>query len=208
MINLLVKSHIYHRAKELGFKRPDNINDILLQYNKLEQLGNNRIIYSYFKDGNAKYLAAGAILHNIILVNAEWAARLVLYNNEYTKNAFLITIGHELTHKDNDFPLRNTFGSNRKFIHWVNEVHADFGGASKMVNCNRKILVASIEYKRALKKKDYESSTHPSWSLRKTYAQNYNFNDTLISIIADKTKCKNSKLIEQVKNHYKPIILT
>lgn len=43
------------------------------------------------------------MLPHYILCSTRWALRLVFHQDEKTFNAFRITIGHELTHKEGDF---------------------------------------------------------------------------------------------------------
>lgn len=163
-----------------------------------------KIIFSLWKDGFTTLLNAKAVPPNYIIVSPEWATRLLLYDNEATRNAFLITLGHEMTHNENDFPTTGFHGKNKRFIDWVNEVHADFAAAEKMVECDRQKLLESIIYKRSFKKKwDKDDSSHPSWNKREIYAQKYDFNDVLIGQIQEDTECTNHKLVQKVKDFYK-----
>lgn len=95
----------------------------------------------------------------------------------------------------------------RKFINWVNEVHADFGAAKEMVNGSRDLLIKSTEYKLALKPYNKDSYSHPSWTRRLEYATNYNFDELLIRKIANDTSFENELLLKKVLKHFSPIIL-
>lgn len=118
----------------------------------------------------------------------------------------MITIGHELTHKEKDF-FSFRYILSYKFISWVNEVHADFGAAEKMADSSRNKLILSMKYKLSLKQTDNDSPTHPSWEKRLDYVSNYDFDETLIRKIAEDTGCQNEILINKIISYYKPIML-
>lgn len=195
--------HIKLRAQQLKKKIPKDINNIIYSYENNEFKKQSIIIFSLWKDGFSTILNAKAIDPNYILVSPEWATRLILFDNADTHNAFLITLGHEMTHNEGDFPETHTHFNDKKFIKWVNEVHADFGAAHKMTSSSRQKLLDSIEYKLSLKKQDNDSTTHPSWERRKGYVENYDFDNKLIKKIALDTDCTNSTLINDICNHYK-----
>ena len=102
----------------------------------------------------------------------------------------------------------------------LNEVHADFGAAEKMVNGCKQKLLDSINYKSEINESIINSSklnkneknrklgSHPSWSQRKKYVERGTFDDELIKEIAKTTGCYNTELIKKVREYYKsPIIL-
>lgn len=162
--------------------------------------------FTILKDGFFNILSACAISPDHILASQEWAIRLFL-NNEI-KDAFTITIGHERVHLEKDFFYKkpiNKFG--KKFVNWVNEVHADFGAAEKMADSSRNKLILSMKYKLSLKQTDNDSPTHPSWEKRLDYVSNYDFDETLIRKIAENTGCQNEILINKIISYYKPIML-
>ena len=131
-----------------------------------------------------------------------------MFLNNEIKDAFTITIGHERVHLEKDFFYKkpiNKFG--KKFVNWVNEVHADFGAAEKMADSSRDKLILSMKYKLSLKQTDNDSPTHPSWKRRLEYASNYDFNEALIQRIATDTGCDNEVLINNINAYYKPINL-
>ncbi len=116
-------------------------------------LPNNVISIHHFKRRFSSLLSASAHQPNYIIASPEWASRLFLFDSEATRNAFSITLGHETTHTEGDFFNKKDFmAKNKKFINWVNEVHADFGAAQKMVNSNKEKLLESIDYKINTKK--------------------------------------------------------
>ena len=208
----LIMKHIQSRSSKDNV--PAKIFDDWLNKQENVSLPNNVVLrFTTLKDGFSSLLSASAHLPYYIIASPEWAARLFLFDSEATRNAFTITIGHEITHLDGDFPNTKLTRNDKKFVNWVNEVHADFGAAEKMVEYNRQKLIDSIIYKRSFKKKrkwNKNYSTHPSWNNRERYARNYDFNDILIEQIKVDTKCKNSELVQKVKVFYKDkhIILT
>ncbi len=132
----------------------------------------------------------------------------------HLNNAFRITIGHELTHKDKEFcPLKVLhYGiGSYIFVKKLNEVRADFGASQKMFNGKRENLLISCEYKRVLRDKyggTTEDKSHFNWETRKKYAEEYNFNEELIRQIAKDLKYNNEKVIQMVCDYYDDIILT
>lgn len=142
------------------------------------------------------------------MATPEWATQLVLYNSVETHNAFLITIGHELTHKDCDIFFLKHGLRNIRFVAWVNEVHADFGATQKMANNNRQELVNSMKYKKSYKEEDKDKTNHPSWERRIYYAEHFDFGKELIQQIAKDAGCKNQKIINRVCQHFQEIKLT
>lgn len=183
---------------------PKNKKQILNQY---RNINGNCILFSWLFNHDTKTLNASALFYKLILISPEWAVRLVLFDDEETKNAFKITLGHELTHKDGDYFKLLSFGKNKRFVNYTNEVHADFGAAEKMVNSDRKKLIASMNYKLSLKANNKNTNDHPSWNTRKYYAENYNFNKKLIERIAKDVGCNNKDLIEKVCEYYNSDII-
>lgn len=219
---VLIRAHIIHRSKKLDKSIPNDIGPKIDEYENMFA-PDNSIKFSFIKDGFSVLLNGKATGSNGILLTPEWAARLLLYNDDDTINAFLITIGHEMTHNEGDFSTNGFQDKNKKFINWVNEVHADFGAAEKMVECNRQKLINSMPYKvdakkskckwlNKLMKKIFnllhsDEYTHPTWETRIEYAKEYDFNEKLIQKIAKDTGCGNKKLIERAWQHYKPPII-
>lgn len=210
-MGIFTTHHINKRAKEENREIPQNYQQILNNLNDMPQLNGNKIIFRLVKDNYRKQLSATALMNGRIVCSLEWAAIYVLYNCPQTKNAFRITVGHELTHKDGDFGSLRYICCNRKLVDWTNEVHADFGAVQKMSGSNRQSLVDSCEYKYLYrlkyKHKDSGSSSHPSYQRRKHYAENFNFDKTLIQQIAKDVGCSNLKLIDKLDNYYPDIIL-
>lgn len=208
----LITRHINRKVQ----KDIEITDSIYVQLDMLENISlpNDTIIrFTTMKDGFTSLLNAKAVQPNHILVSPEWAAKLLLSKNEAIRNAFSITLGHEIMHNEGDFSCKHIYSKNKKFVNWVNEVHADFGAAQKMVNSNKQKLIDAIIYKRAFKNKkkwDKPYDTHPSWNQRKQYATNFDFDDILIDQIAKDTGCENEDLKDKVKSFYrnKYIILT
>lgn len=207
MVEPFIINRIYAKAKLLGNNlSKKEIKNKINHYSHLPQLKGCKILYDYIFLGFSSLSASSSIYH-LIVVSAKWIENVVIYDDEKITNAFILTLGHELAHKDGDF-IGICFNSNdRKFIHWVTEVHHDFAAAKKMVYSSRAKLLESITYKISVKPNNKDTISHPSWFHRKEYVENYDFNEVLISLIADKTKCKNKNLIKKVIKHYTPITL-
>ena len=181
-----------------------NLVSILDSYEKITLP--DALRFTILKDGPFNILSACAISPKHILVSQEWASELFL--NQEIKNAFIITIGHEKTHLENDFLYKKTINKlDKTFINYVNEVHADFGAAEKMVDSDRHKLILSMEYKLSSKHTDNDSSSHPSWKRRLEYVSDYDFDEILIHRIADDAGCHNETLINEITSYYRPIIL-
>lgn len=209
MISWLTKMHIKRSARRHNIKVPKNIEALLsVALTNVSLPEGMKIVFSWLIDNGSKTLNASAIFPGKIILNSEWAAHLVLLGKDETINAFQATIGHELTHNDNDYLFIELFTKDKKFINWVNEVHADFGSCEKCFQNAREKVFYAMNYKRKYKgERDKDSSTHPSWKRREEYILNYDFNDLLICKIAEDVGCKNLKLICNVSRHFEGIIL-
>ena len=188
---------------------PQNYEQILEYYiNETKQFG----YVLEFKAGRGNpsselHANAGITPRMSILVTPEWAAHLVLYNTDEVHNAFRITLGHELTHKEKQLCELQYSPFAMKLIAHVNEVHADFGGTQKMANSSKKALIESIEYKKQFRKNDKSDCFHPSWALRLKYAQIGSFDFNLIQEIARDVKYTNSDTIRRISEFYENIDL-
>ena len=212
MISKFTKKYIIKQIKINHLKIQFNYEKTLIFYCKLIEN------YGYkleFRKGrnltiNKLNANAGYFKNSSIVVTPEWAYQLII-NNSNLNDIFLITLGHELTHKDNEICILKYGIKYIKMIAYTNEIHADFGAAQKMFNCNRKVLIKAIDYKLNYKKeynqKDKSDFTHPSWARRLYYAENYNFNEDLIKKIAEDVGYKNEKLIKEISEFYDEIIL-
>ena len=184
----------------------------------------NNVLFRFttLKDGFSSLLSASAHQPNYIIASPEWASRLFLFDCEATRNAFSITLGHETTHTEGDFSTKGFHGKNKKFINWVNEVHADFGAAQKMVSSNKEKLLNSIDYKIAAKEEKknillkllektvlvfIKETSHPSWQQRRIYAETGVFDKALIENLAIDTGCTDKDLVNDVVNYYQEIVL-
>lgn len=208
MISIFVKLYVYNEAR----KKKIRISNIELQLIKeLEQFSSwsGKIWYAWFWSAGVHIPNASATIPGLILINAEWAARIVLYQkNQNMHDAFKLTVCHEMTHQENDFSFFDFFTKDGIFVNWINEVHADFGGTEKAFNGERKKAIYGMKYKLSCKqKKDKDTRSHPSWNRRIEYISNYNFDYNLIDKIAFDVGCENSKLILAVKKHFSEIKL-
>ena len=74
--------------------------------------------------------------NSTIVATPEWAFQLVV--DTEASAVFMITLGHELTHKEKEIScFRHLFGL--RFCTWINEVHADFGATQKMLDVQIRI---------------------------------------------------------------------
>ena len=152
----------------------------------------------------------------MITINSEWAYQLIYNGNDPDiRNAFRITLGHEMTH-DEDFSIKKAKNKslfykkrvNRQFIYQINEVFCDYGAAQKMATSNREKLIQAIEFKRIRKNPDSGDFKHPSWAKRKEYVEKNDFNEYLIQKIADDVAKLNDEsvdksVIQEVCKYYK-----
>lgn len=207
MISPLIYQRIKNKAKSDERTIPSNYKDILHRYKHINNVEGNRIAFSWLSDSGSTILNATSMIPRFVVLNAEWAARVVLYDSKRTMNAFKITVGHELTHKDKEICRLKYWGNDRKFVARVNEVRADFGGAKRMCGSNRNALLKAIKYKKALQKNDNGDFAHPPWAKRYEYVEKNDFGAELIGKIADEVECFNEELREYVTNYYEEIIL-
>lgn len=168
-----------------------------------------KIKYAWFWSAGVHVPNASATIPGHILINAEWANRIVTENNNPNMHdAFRMTVFHEVTHQENDFFLLEFLTVNSKFVNWVNEIYADFGGAKKAFDGDVDRTLKSLTYKLLCKKKrDKDTRSHPSWRRRIQYIENYDFDDKLIAKVALDVGCKNSRLIGAIVNHFDTIKL-
>lgn len=204
-----VRHYIFKQAKLLNEKVPINYKDTIYQYCNGGTINGIKIYFLWTYGYGGKVLNANSAFPGIIVVNAKWAERIIFYDSDDTRNAFKITLGHELTHKDHELSALFRKKPEKYYIAKVNEVRADFGAAQKMAKSSRQSLIKSIKYKADLINKDeYESDEfHPSWSERMYYAQNYNFTKELIQKIASDNHFTDKKIINEVCEYYSDIIL-
>ena len=195
------------QAKELHKKVPDDYDIILKKALEHDYLKSHKIIFSWFPNHGSRFPTANTSLCNTIRVNAEYAARLVLFNDEATWNSYYLSVGHELTHSFFDPWIINHHGKNKKFVSWVRELHADYGAAQKMSNSNREKLIQGLKYKAKLKTIDEDSKSHPSWKRRIQYVSVFDFDDTLIKQVAKDVGCQNKKIIKKQCESYTYIYL-
>ena len=151
------------------------------------------IKFSTFPSLNNGSLGANAGFSHIIF-SLEWAAYLVLKNDKTVWNAFLCSIGHELTHRDGNDINSFLHPINIRFIAWANEVHADFESENKMLGQSRSRLIAAMKFKYSQKEQDQDSCSHPSWKRRIHYAENFEtFDEKLIRQIAKDARLQKRK---------------
>ncbi len=143
-----------------------NCNDIsarLKAAKRLPFVGKTRIIFSWFLDGFSNHPGAMSVFPGLIVLNAEWAARLILIDDVDVKNAFRFTVGHEMMHQLGDYTFWETFTKDKRFVNWVGEVHADYGGSKLAFEGRVEEAILAVRYKAKELKIDRDSQGH--WSL-------------------------------------------
>lgn len=123
MISIPVRIYVYYKAIQWKMDKPKGIGKRLNNYRKSINSNGYIIVFSCFQSALNGILNAGSIIPKIITISPRWAVQLILFDSSETRNAFLITIGHELTHKDGDFSMLSKEGPDRIFISWVSTVY-------------------------------------------------------------------------------------
>lgn len=212
-LSVLVKLHILKRAKNYNYQYPKNISEIISKRLPLDMLTHQTIVFLGFMDFGGNTLNAAASIPRCVVLNAEWAAELVFNPAAIVTSSLRMTIGHELTHQENDYSIFFTrkylIKKNRQFIHWINEIHADFNGALRAFKTmTRQQAIESIKFKKQRKgSSDTSSSSHPSWACRLDYITNFDFDEKLIRTVATDVGCTDEMLIQDVIDHFKCIHL-
>ncbi len=188
---------------------PHNYRDILSDEIRKYAARGLKIGCSWLWDGGGSVPNATSTIPGVILINAEWASTLVLrYNEEIVRDAFGMTMGHEITHQEGDYFYLEPFTKSSKFVNWVNEIHADFGGIKKVFDGDMDRGLRSLEFKMKCKgKRDRDRHSHPSWKHRMEFVSNGIFDDKTIKKIAIMTECKDEILVERVCDYYGDIFL-
>lgn len=205
----LVAIHVVRKAKKQGVRLSVDWREILFRELDCFKEGRIKMVYSWLWDSGGRVPNASSTIPGLILVNAEWAAMIALYQeNEKVHEAFKLTMGHEMTHQHDKFFIAIPFSKDAKFIYWINEVHADFGGAVIAFDGDVARTAEAMQFKRVCKgNRDKDAYSHPSWQRRIEFIRNDNFDRELIYKIAIITGCKNERLIERVCDQYKDIQL-
>lgn len=225
-----LRAHIEKRADEWECEMPHNWKKIIKKYKKSLKTKRKFIFITYLTEQSPEVINACSTPLGPIFVNAEWAARIVLCDNADTLNAFQITIGHEVTHQNNEMPklvyglkkgvqhakkqglkyitkhgIKESIEYGKKYISiisYVNEVRADFGGAAIEKEFDRNDLLDSIKYKKGLKDVDKNTFLHPSWERRKFYATHFDFGKRLIQRIIEDEKFDDTETINKILAFY------
>lgn len=213
MISIGVKQYIKKKAKKFGIQLTEDYLKILKYYCALVRKEGCSLSFRKGRNLNPNTLDCNAGLGIIfgIVATPEWAYQLVVDTQDSLQNIFLMTLGHELTHRENDLNPLLHFGKNQKFVAYINEVHADFGAVVKFGDCDSDKQIQAMNYKLIEKeksgRKDESNNGHPSWEKRMSYIQQKNFDEALIRRIAADVRCTNEKLIQKVISHFDEIYL-
>lgn len=208
MLSPFVKLYVYNALRRKKIKELYNEN-LLNREIALFSSWPGKIRYAWFWSAGTHVPNASATIPGIILVNAEWAVKIILENdNPIMHDAFSMTINHEITHHENDYSFFDLFTPDGQFVNWINEVHADYGGILKAFDGLSEQALSAMQYKLACKKRpDKDTRSHPSWKRRMDYIVKYDFNEKLIEQIAIDCGCTNEKLINAIRIHFEDIVL-
>lgn len=187
-------------------------------------LNDEKIVLENFSKGAAKKILNAStplwsyipILKSFcsnIYVFRPWVSHLILFSDEpVVLDAFRSVLGHEKTHLENrDFSTKKVKKiRDRRFIHWVNEVHCDYNGLALAFNCDYEKSICAMRYIQRHKMistgTDKTCFTHPSRALRTKYVEMKQFDRALIAEIAKDAGSDNQELIERVSAHFNNII--
>ena len=209
MLSLFVMLSILRRAKKEHRELPANYKQILNEVAEKYSTDSIKVYYSWFWDAGGRFPNASATIPGIILINSVWAFFLI-YHHEDDRliDAFKMTIGHEMTHQENDYFYLEPFSKGQKFVNWINEIHADYGGIMKAFDGDVNLGIKALEFKKKCQgDTDNDGRSHPSWRRRIEYIKKYDFDRDIIQEVAKTTGCSNQKLIDVVCEHYDTIIL-
>lgn len=214
MLSVRTKVYLKKRAKKEIKHIIKKYKNILQKYYNIAEQYGYKIRFTncgFTKVDKFKYrLDANAAIfsQSTINVSPEWMYQLIFNNSKEVDNAFILTLGHEMTHKDENDLCPFTFCIKKsKFLAYVNEVHADFGGSQKLADSSRERLIQASLYKKNSSHQNKGDCTHPSWDKRIEYATNYNFNEDLVRKIASDINYTNEEIIRDVSKHFENIIL-
>lgn len=209
MLSPLVDLYIRRKAKREHRSLPNDYKCILYRFAEKYSTDNIKVHYLWFWDAGGRFPNASATIPGVILLNPVWASLLVEKNNDETiVDVLKMTIGHELTHQENDYFYFEPFSKAQKFVNWINEIHADYGGIIKAFDGDVNRGIKALEFKKKCKgSKDKDGRTHPAWKRRIEYIRKYDFNADIINNVAEITGCKNHRLIDIICDHYDNIEL-
>lgn len=209
MIRFVVITFIvYKYAIKNRLKVPKHYFKTIRKYEDAVKTPHRIIRISWFYGSIKDNLNASSAIPFCVFLKKSWIPKIVFEDTDVVFKAFKGTVGHELTHKNNDMQSYKYKAVDRLFINKVNEVHADFGAAEKMFSNSRQILLETISYKMSLIKKPNIDKIHPTWEQRYNYVYNFNFDESLIRQIAADVSCTNGELIQKVINYFDEIYLS
>lgn len=209
MFSPLVERSIKRKARKNHQSLPGHYRQILSDAVSGYREEGYKVVYSWLWDAGGKVPNASSSIPGVILVNSQWAFLLVMHEGDgVITDAFKMTMGHELTHQENDYFFIEPFTNAGKFVYWVNEVHADYGGIVKAFDGDVLRGIRAMEFKRSCKGiRDKDHRTHPSWKNRIGFISDYDFDRNLIRTIAYMTGCEDMELVNRVCSYYNAITL-
>ncbi len=209
MVGPLIEAHVLRKAKKTGRPLPDNWKHLIDREIAAYRPDGIKILFLWMWDCGGHVPNASATVPGLILLNAEWAAAIALYGDDrMMHDAFKLTIGHELTHQEGDYFFLEPFSKQGRFVYWVNEVHADFGGILRAFDGDAAQGAEAMQFKKnCVGQNDKDAYIHPAWERRMDFIKRYDFGEELIYVIADLTGCHNRELVDCICKHYKGIKL-
>jgi len=94
--------------KKENIKIPEDYKEKLLVYRDYLNPYGCVLRFSFLPFLTTKRLNANAFFHKKVVASVRWAVDLSLFINTDIHNAFIITLGHELTHKEKRLPFPDT----------------------------------------------------------------------------------------------------
>lgn len=209
MLSPVVDLYVRRKAKKEHRSLPENYKFILREFAEKYCTNKVKVHYLWFWDAGGRFPNASATIPGVILMNSVWASLLVeKYNDETIVDAFKMTIGHELTHLEHEFFYLEPFSKTQKFVDWINEVHADYGGIIKAFDGDVYRGVRALEFKEKFKcGRDNDGRSHPSWKRRIEFIKKFDFNANTIREVAGIVGCNNQKIINLICEYYDDIEL-
>ena len=196
--------------------------DIITYINQLESQYHYSIGFVSNNQITQCKLNASSNIRPFIFFYHSWYAHLSTFGNqEDTINAFVHTLGHELGHKHWDSHDKeiihqyhiNFTSTERRYINWCRELHHDYYGAYLLDELGRDNLLLSYQYKQYyntefIHRMDEDTVSHPSWSRRIQYVENYDFTyDLLRQIATDVGLKRDHPLMKMIEEYYDDIYL-
>lgn len=118
MFSPLVERSIKRKARKNHQSLPGHYRQILSDAVSGYREEGYKVVYSWLWDAGGKVPNASSSIPGVILVNSHWAFLLVMHEgNGVITDAFKMTMGHEITHQQNDYFFIEPFTNAGKFVY-------------------------------------------------------------------------------------------